>query len=204
MRYFFSSVLCAALLAGCYASSMAQAFKPKPLGQTSIAVSFYGNFPSSSSNNRAIQTPAHAPGWLIEMRHISNPWMGYEINLSGNGADQHYMEDVGYLQTVKAHATEAGADWVVSMPLGELRPFANAGVGLIFFRPSGDQPLATSKTKPAFQYAAGADWNFSSHLGLRFQFRGSLYHAPALAKPVVDTHELIEAAQPTIGAFYYF
>lgn len=204
MRYLFSSVLCAALLVGCCASSVAQAIAPKPLGQTDIAASFFGNFPSSSSNARAIQNPAHAAGWLLEMRHISNPLVGYELNLSGNGADQHYSEDMGYLQTVKAHAHEVGADWVVSMPIGSLRPFADAGLGLIFFRASGDQPLADNKTKPAFQYAAGADWNFIPHFGLRFQFRGSLYHAPAMARPVVDTHSMIESAQPTIGAFYYF
>lgn len=168
-------------------------------GETDVAASIYGNFPGSSAGNGTLQSPSNAAGLLLEMRHISNPLVGYELNFSMNGADQQYNA-----QSIKAHAHQVGASWIVSMPVLSIRPFLEAGGGLLFFGPSSGQPDASSETKPVFVFGAGADWTFLPHFGLRFQYRGDLYHAPDLSKTANATHELTEAAQPMLGAYFRF
>jgi len=167
--------------------------------QTDVAGSLYGSFPGSTNANGTAQSPSNSAGVLLELRHISNPLMGYELNYSFNNADQKYN-----LQNVKANAHQVGADWIVSLPIANFKPFVLAGGGLIFFSPDGGQASVSSNTKPVFVYGAGVDWTLLPHIGLRFQYRGNLYHAPHLTKLANSTDELTQAAQPMLGAYFRF
>jgi opacity protein-like surface antigen len=171
-------------------------------GQTDVAANFYGSFSGTTEANGTVQSPSNAAGVLLELRHISNPLVGYELNYSFNRANQDYND----VEEIKAAAHQVGADWVVSfpVPLVALRPFVLAGGGLVFFRPDGDQPDSRSETKPVFVYGAGVDWNVISHLGVRFQYRGDLYHAPDLSHSFSSTGVLAHAAQPMLGAYLRF
>lgn len=168
--------------------------------QTDAAASFYGSFSGTTSGNGTIQSPANAAGVLLELRHISNPLVGYELNYSFNRANQNYNS----LEEIKAAAHEVGADWVVSFPVLMLKPFVLAGGGLIFFRPDGGQPDSTSDTKAVFVYGAGLDWTVIPHIGLRFQYRGNLYHAPDLSHAFSSTDAFTHTAEPMIGAYLRF
>jgi opacity protein-like surface antigen len=168
--------------------------------QTDAAVSFYGAFSGTTEGNGTVQSPSNAAGFLLELRHISNPLVGYELNYSWNRADQNYNN----LQSIKANAHEVGADWVVSFPVLMLKPFVLAGGGLIFFRPNSDQPGSRSETKPVFVYGAGVDWTVIPHLGLRFQYRGNLYHAPDLTHAFSSTGAFTHTAEPMLGAYLRF
>jgi|SRR5579875_2616144 len=168
--------------------------------QTDVAVSGYGAFSGTTEGNGTIQSPSNAAGFLLELRHISNPLVGYELNYSWNRANQSYNG----LESIKANAHQVGADWVVSFPVLMLKPFVLAGAGLIFFRPDGDQPGSRSETKPAFVYGAGVDWTVVPHLGLRFQYRGNLYHAPDLTHAFSSTDAFTHTAEPMIGAYLRF
>jgi opacity protein-like surface antigen len=167
--------------------------------QTTAAASLYGSFSGTTSANSTVQSPSSSAGMLLELRHTSNPLVGYELNYSFNDANQKYN-----LQSVKAHAHEVGADWVVSLPIANFRPFVLAGGGLVFFGTNGDQTNVSGETKPVFVYGAGLDWTVIPHLGLRFQYRGNLYHAPDLSTTASATHEVTQAAQPMIGAYFRF
>ncbi len=167
--------------------------------QTDVAASLYGSFPGSVSGNGTVESPANAAGVLLEMRHISNPLVGYELNYSFNNADRKYN-----LQNVKAGAHQVGADWFLSLPVANFKPFVLAGGGLIFFSPNGSQSGVGSQVKPVFVYGAGVDWTVLPHLGLRFQYRGNAYHAPDLLHAAPPTHQLAHDAQPMIGAYFRF
>lgn len=147
-----------------------------------------------------MQSPSNAAGVLLELRHISNPLVGYELNYSFNRANQGYDG----LTSVKATAHQVGADWFLSFPVLMLKPFVLAGGGLIFFSPDGSQPDSRSETKPTFVYGAGVDWTVIPHFGVRFQYRGNLYHAPDLARAFTSTHAAVHTAQPMIGAYLRF
>lgn len=169
------------------------------LGKTDVAASVYGAFTGTSEGNGTIQSPSNAAGALLELRHISNPLVGYELNYSFNRANQSYN-----FTSVKANAHEVGADWIISFSVADFRPFVLAGVGLLFFDPSGNQPGTSSQAKPTFVYGSGVDWTVIPHFGLRGQFRGNLYHAPDLLAAASSTRAFARTSEPMVGAYFRF
>jgi opacity protein-like surface antigen len=100
---------------------------------------------------------------------------------------------------VNANMHEWSAAYIFRMPLGRIAPFVEAGVGGLSFDPR-NAPDASSQTRVAFVYGAGADLNFSHNLFARAQYRGSVYKSPTfnlLANNGADrtTH----LAEPSIG-----
>lgn len=184
---------------------------PAAHAQTDVALSLYGAFSGTTNGNGTIQSPANSAGGLIEVRHISNPIVGYEATYSYNRNNQTYRQDCSGVTcttiapvTVSSNAHEFTADWIASVHLAMLRPFALAGVGLLFNQPSGSQPDTNSETKPVFVYGAGLDWALFPHIGLRFQYRGNLYKAPDLTRLYTSTNAFTRTAEPMIGAYFRF
>jgi opacity protein-like surface antigen len=184
--------------------------------QTDVAASIYGAFTGTTSGNGTVQSPSNAAGTLIELRHIRNPLFGFEATYAYNRADQTYTSDVAVPNVcpiggpcptapppvhVPANAHEISGDWIASIKVAKIRPFALAGIGLLLDVPSGGQSNTTTTTKPAFIYGAGLDWGLLPHLGLRFQYRGNLYTAPDLTKLYTSTNEFTHTAEPMIGIY---
>ena len=179
--------------------------------QTDVALSLYGSFSGRTNGNGTIESPANSAGGIIELRHISNPLVGYEATYSYNRGNQTYKPDCGgttctaiTAQTVKAAAHEVTADWLVSVHAANLRPFVLGGVGLLLNQPDSNQADTSSSTKGVFVYGAGLDWGALPHLGFRFQYRGNLYKAPDLTKLYTSTDRFTHTAQPMIGAYFRF
>lgn len=171
--------------------------------QTTVAASFYGAFHGTTSGNGTIQSPSNQAGGLLEFRYIANPLVGYELNYSFNRANQSYELPTS-LNSVKADAHEFGADWVVSLPVLNFRPFLLAGAGVIDFKPVAGQTNVQNQARPVFVYGAGLDWGVLPHFGLRAQFRGNLYHAPDLLKTATSTDAFTHNSEPMIGAYFAF
>ena len=183
--------------------------------ENDVAASLYGAFSGSTNGNGTAQSPSNAAGILLELRHISNPLIGYEATYSYNRANQTYTTTpvacpVGLVpcsperQSVSADAHEISADWIASVHVAHLRPFALAGVGVLINEPVGNQGSTQTQTKPAFIYGAGLDWNLVPHIGLRFQYRGNLYKAPDLTTLFTSTGAFTHTAEPMIGAYFRF
>jgi opacity protein-like surface antigen len=185
--------------------------------QTDVALSLYGAFSGSTTGNGTVQSPSNSAGGLLELRHISNPLVGYDVTYSYNRDNQTYSPAAIACPAgstppcnpltpaaVSANAHELTGDWVVSVHAANLRPFALAGVGLLLNEPAGGQSNTTSATKPVFVYGAGLDWGLVPHLGLRFQYRGNLYHAPDLSSVFTSTDKFTQTAEPMIGAYLRF
>jgi len=213
------------LLAVLFASSSLAGF-----AQTDVAASLYGAFSGSSTANGIEQSPSNSAGGLLELRHISKPWLGYEGTYSYNRANQSYSivnppcpaYDLfcGSLHgTFKANAHEVTGDWVASVKLANLRPFALAGVGMIFDVPVAGQGdlrqcstisavcvlisgSTNSNKKPVFVYGGGLDWGLLPHIGLRFQYRGNLYKAPNLSSLFTSTGKFTQTAEPMVGVYF--
>jgi len=185
--------------------------------QTDVALSVYGAFSGTTNGNGTIQSPSNSAGGMVELRHISNPLVGYEATYSYNRDNQAYTSTVAPLAcpvglpscgptpvSVKANAHEISGDWIVSVHIANLRPFGLAGVGLLFNEPAGSQADTSSATKPVFIYGAGLDWGVFPHIGLRFQYRGNLYKAPDLTTLYTSTNAFTHTAEPMIGAYFRF
>ena len=199
--------------------------------QTSVALGVYGAFNGTTSGDGTQQSPANQAGGLFEFRQIRNPLVGYEATYSYNRGDQSLShvfppcpgEGCPTISTaaIADNAHEVTGDWVVSLHGGSLRPFALAGGGLLLNVPSGGtvttttcsttNPLCSQSTSAAatrtstegiFSYGAGLDWELLPHLGLRFQYRGNLYKAPAIAKAFSSTNAFTHNAEPVIGIYF--
>ena len=200
--------------------------------QTDVALSLYGAFSGTTTINNVQQSPANAAGGMVELRHIVNPLVGYEATYSYNRANQEYTYKVlppcptGQVNcllvgaaSAAGNAHEITGDWVFSMKLANLRPFALAGGGLLVNMASGADvsgcyqmnPLcgsiptpANSSTTGVFVYGAGLDWGLLPHLGLRLQYRGNVYKAPDLVTAVQSTNAFMHTAEPMIGVYFRF
>jgi opacity protein-like surface antigen len=202
--------------------------------QTDIAVSVYGAFNQSTSGSSVKQSPSDQAGFLIEARHISNPLIGYEATYAYNRANQAYATNPilapcptsgcgSSTAAIPANAHELTADWVVSLKLLNLRPFALAGGGVLVNVPAGGTETTTTcssinglcqmsttnastqtQAKAAFIYGAGVDWTVLPHLGVRFQYRGRVYKAPDLVTVFSSTDQFTRTAEPVLGAFLRF
>jgi opacity protein-like surface antigen len=88
--------------------------------------------------------------------------------------------------------------------VAKLRPFALGGLGLLLNQPVSGQSNTQSSTKPVFVYGAGLDWGVVPHIGLRLQYRGTLYKAPDLTKLYTSTGAFTHSSEPMIGAYFRF
>jgi hypothetical protein len=140
--------------------------------QTDVAASLFGAFTSNtsgnnslpnsillaSSGNNTVQTPSKAAGVLIEVRHVKNPFIGYEGAYSYNQANQAYYTSATYNSacdlcdatiinkwaSVSARSHEVTGAWVTSIKVRNLRPFALAGGGILFNVSSGGELLTNT------------------------------------------------------------
>lgn len=196
---------------------LALVFTASAAAQTSVGLSLYGAFNQSTTGNNTAQSPSNSAGGLIELRHISNPILGFEATYSYNRANQHYSYDgpvpnvcpaTGCTtitsETVKANAHELTVDWIPSVSIGNLRPFGVLGLGLLLNQPTGGQDSTSDSTQAVYVYGAGLDWGLLPHLGLRFQYRGNLYKSPHLTSLYTSTDKFTQTAEPMIGAYFSF
>jgi opacity protein-like surface antigen len=192
------------------------------LAETDVALGIYGAFNGTTNSEGVKQSPSNAAGALLEARHISHPWLGYEATYAYNRANQSYQSfplsacPVGITPcstyaSIKANAHEATGAWVASVKLANVRPFALGGVGLLFDVPASAASNVTSVaqttstvTKPVFVYGAGLDWGLLPHVGLRGQYRGNLYKAPNLTSLFTSTGKFTQTAEPMIGVYFSF
>jgi opacity protein-like surface antigen len=185
------------------------AFCASASAQTSVGVSLYGAFSGTTTGNNVQESPSNSAGGLIELRHISNPILGYEATYSYNRANTAYRCNgtscpVLAPATVSANAHELTVDWVPSVHVGNLRPFGVLGVGLLLNEPTGSQANTSSSARGVYVYGAGLDWGVLPHLGLRFQYRGNLYKSPDLSKLYTSTNAFRHTAEPMVGAYFNF
>ena len=194
--------LFAALLCGVVLSAAARA-------QTSIGVSVYGAFSGATTGNGVQESPSNAAGGLFELRHISNPIMGYEVTYAYNRANEAYRCTTSSCPIVTpafvpANAHEVTVDWIPSIHIANLRPFGVLGAGLLLNQPANGQTNTSNSTRGVYVFGAGVDWGLLPHLGLRLQYRGSLYKSPDLSKLYTSTDAFTHTARPMAGLYFNF
>lgn len=218
------------LKATLFAATLLGFSAPQILAQTDIALSGYGAFNQGTSAASVIEHPADQGGFLVEVRHIRNPIVGYEVNYGFNRGNERYsstnpcaLSCTVQSGTVSANTHEITADWVVSLHLLMVRPFALAGGGALATVPQGGKLITTTcpggsapclitttvattrtETKGMFNYGAGVDVTVLPHLGLRLQYRGRVSKAPDVMTAFSSTDKFRRTSEPVFGAFLSF
>src|SRR6266403_1822076 len=146
-------------------------------------------------------------GFLVGYRYNFNRWLAAEANYGYDRNTQIYFGGTGTRVESNIHQITGSA--VVKLPsFARLQPYALAGGGALVFDPTrnagGNFAGATTETRGAFVYGAGADYAFTRHISLRAEYRGYVYKAPDFNLAGLNTDSWTHMAQPSAGIVFRF
>lgn len=163
------------------------------------AVQAFGSFVKSTTDNGVKQSATNSGGVLASYRFFFNNHNGVEVNY-GYALNTQSYASLG----VKSYSHEATAAYIFRFPLRRWSPFALAGVGGLVFDPK-DFATASTQARAAFVYGGGADFNLSSRIFMRAEYRGFVYNSPTYDLAGLNGLDRVtHRAEPSIGFGYRF
>jgi opacity protein-like surface antigen len=172
-------------------------------GRQEVAVQAFGSFVTTTTQNLIDNSATNSGGVLASYRFFFSKHHGVEANYGYARNTQSYTSPAAALG-VKTDSHEVSGAYVLRMPFGKVTPFALAGVGALVFDPK-DFASASSQTRAAFVYGAGADFNLSHRLFMRAEYRGFVYNSPTYDLPAfAGLDRVAHRAEPSIGFGYRF
>lgn len=164
-----------------------------------VAVQALGSFVKSTTQDGIENKATNSGGVLGSYRYFFNSHHGVEANY-GYALNTQSYGPVG----VKTYSHEVLGAYVFRLPLRNVTPFALAGAGALIFDPK-DFIGASTETRAAFLYGAGADFKLSNHLFMRAQYRGLVYNSPVYDLAAFSGLDRVtHRAEPSIGFGYRF
>ena len=172
-------------------------------GRSEVSVQALGSFVKSTTDNGVQQGATDSGGVLANYRFFFTNNNGVEVNYGYSLNTQTYGLPTGPVG-VKSHQDEITAAYVYRHPLRHFTPFAEAGVGGLIFDPK-DAPGASTQTRAAFVYGAGADFSLTKRVFLRAEYRGLVYDSPTFGlSDTLGSDRVTHRAEPSIGFGYRF
>jgi len=172
-------------------------------GRHEVAVQAFGSFVTSTTKDGIENKATHSGGVLGTYRVFFSKHHGVEGNYGYSLNTQSYGLAAGQLG-VKTNSHEVSGAYVFRLPLRRITPFALAGVGALVFDPK-DFAGAGSQTRAAFVYGGGADFNITSHIFARAQYRGFVYNSPTFdLAEFSGVDRTAHRAEPSVGFGYRF
>jgi outer membrane immunogenic protein len=172
-------------------------------GRSEVSVQAFGSFVKSTTDNGVQQSASDSGGVLANYRFFFTNDNGVEVNYGYSLNTQTYGLPTGPVG-VKAHQDEVTAAYVYRHPLRHFTPFAEAGVGGLIFDPT-DAPGASTQSRAAFVYGAGADFNVAKRIFLRAEYRGLVYDSPTFGlSDTLGPDRVTHRAEPSVGFGYRF
>jgi outer membrane immunogenic protein len=175
--------------------------------RSEISIQGTGFFTKDTDGNGIQQHATDTGGFLLGYRYNINRWLAAEANYGYDRNTQLYFGAAGARVESDIHQITGSA--VVKLPrLARLQPYALAGGGALIFDPTGNSggnlTGATTETRGAFVYGAGADYAFTRHISLRAEYRGYVYKAPDFNLAGLNTDSWTHIAQPSAGIVFHF
>ena len=172
-------------------------------GRSEVSVQALGSFVKTTTDNGIQQTATNSGGVLANYRFFFTQSSGVEVNYGYSLNTQSYGLPSGFLG-VKSNQHEVSAAYVYRHAFRRFTPFAEAGVGGLVFDPTG-APGASTQSRAAFVYGAGADFNITNRVFLRAQYRGFVYNSPTFdLSEALGADRVTHRAEPSVGFGYRF
>jgi opacity protein-like surface antigen len=189
------------------ASGIAQDFKSE--------VTFQGtwNLPKNSDN---IDIPHHGTdsgGFLIGYRYHLSPWFAVQGDYGYTRDTQKYFDPFFGRTDIQTNMQQLTGEAVITTPThSRVRPYALAGIGGLFFRPTdsfnnrlvGVGDGTGNQAKAAFVYGGGVDFDLTRFVSLRTEYRGYVYKIPDFQISGLASDNFTHLAQPSIGLVWRF
>jgi len=170
------------------------------------AAGVFGQFTGTTNGNGIKDNPTDSLGGLATVRQSFHPWLGYEVNYSYTRFSERYSTIPFGVQDNMHEVSGAYLVQGPTIPILGLQPFAAVGVGALIFLPTtvGGQKY-TQQSRVPLLYEFGVNYPvLTSHLGLRFQYRGLSYKTPDFNQPLLTTGTRRTTSEPSAGAYFRF
>jgi opacity protein-like surface antigen len=170
------------------------------------AVSIFGQTSGAKTGDGVTDNPTESMGALATVRQSFHPWLGYEVNYSYTRFTEKYSTVPFGVQNNVHEVSGAYLLQGPSLPFLGLQPFGAAGVGALIFLPTtvGGQKYGQQNRVP-FLYEVGVNYPIlTSHLGLRFQYRGLVYKTPDFNSALLTTNTTRQTSELSLGAYFKF
>ncbi|HUI78814.1 MAG TPA: outer membrane beta-barrel protein [Bryobacteraceae bacterium] len=165
-----------------------------------VAVQAFGSFVTTTTENGIDNSATNSGGVLGTYRYFFSTHHGIEANYGYSRNTQNYDGAAA----VSTNSHEVSGAYVFRMPFRKFTAFALAGAGALVFDPRHFAGAST-QTRAAFVYGAGADLNLSQHIFLRAEYRGFVYNSPTYDVPgLAGLDRVTHRAEPSVGFGYRF
>lgn len=179
------------------------AFSQDEGGRSDVTVQALGSFGTTTTHNGIDNSQSKSGGVLGTYRYFFSRHHGIEASYGYAENTQRY-ESAGGSTGIKTRSHELSGAYVYRMPLHKVTPFALAGAGALFFDPK-DYRNATTTTRAAFVYGAGADFSLTHHIFMRAEYRGFVYNSPTYGLAALSgVDRVTHRAEPSVGFGYRF
>jgi outer membrane immunogenic protein len=171
------------------------------------SASFVGTYQPTITGNAVTQTSTLGKGVLLGYRFMLTPSSALEANYQYS---QFNLKYVSPFSSARFHNSmqEGSIAYVHSFVYKKFNPFAEAGVGILMFRPIDDTGTTTnagSNTKAtAGLFGGGIAYELSPSWDLRVQYRAFVFKSVDMGIGQFSTNRYFVMQQPAIGFAYHF
>jgi len=190
------------------ASGIAQDYKSE------VSVQGTANLPKNSDNLDIPHEATKSGGFLIGYRYHLNSWFALQGDYGYTRDTQKYFDPFFGETDIQANIHQLTGEAVITAPSSSrVRPYALAGIGGLFFRPTNSlnnnfigigNGSGNNQAKAAFVYGGGVDFDLTKFVALRAEYRGLLYKIPDFQIPGLATDNFTHMAQPSVGLVWRF
>ena len=178
------------------------------LTASTASLDFTGNFQRTVTGDGITDKATYSGGFFLNYRYAIRPRGSVEVNGGFTTFTQYYQPGAGYVQSNVWEATAAYVFRPGAAKSGRLKPFLEGGGGILRFSPvpSGTGGGTSRAIQPAILYGGGFEWRKTptSHLSLRFGYRGLIYRAPDFGFNPQQTNAWTHMAEPFAGVVWHF
>src|SRR6476646_2134416 len=172
------------------------------------------NITKNSVNRDIPHEATKSGGFLAGYRYHLNSWFAVQGDYGYTRNTQKYFDPVFGFTGIQANVQQLTGEAVITAPSSSrVRPYALAGIGGLFFRPTNSlsnsfvgvgNNTGNNQTKAAFVYGGGVDFDLSKFLALRAEYRGYVYKIPDFQLPGLASDNFTHLAQPSVGLVWRF
>ena len=182
--------------------------------RSEVSIQGTGNITKNSDNLDIPHEATKSGGFLAGYRYHLNSWFAVQGDYGYTRNTQKYFDPVFGFTAIQANVQQLTGEAVITAPTSsQVRPYALAGVGGLFFRPTNSlnnsfvgvgNNTGNNQTKAAFVYGGGVDFDLTRYVAFRAEYRGLVYKVPDFQIPGLASDAFTHTAQPSIGLVWRF
>jgi outer membrane immunogenic protein len=182
--------------------------------RSEVSIQGTGNITKNSDNVDIPHEATKSGGFLAGYRYHLNSWFAVQGDYGYTRNTQKYFDPFFGFTAIQANVQQLTGEAVITAPTSSrVRPYALAGVGGLFFRPTNSlnnsfvgvgNNTGNNQAKAAFVYGGGVDFDLTRYVAFRAEYRGLVYKIPDFQIPGLASDAFTHTAQPSIGLVWRF